>query len=103
MVSKFAVFQLENMISTRIMSLSFYLNTTDYQPLLADIWALEKIEMPSFQTLWKHLLGNIINLRVVRIGYDATTGRALLDLNSDIRYVLEHTDKYIRPLQDKGA
>lgn len=80
----------------------FYLNTTDYQPLLADIWTLEKIEMPSFQTLWKHLLGNIINLRVVRIGYDATTGRALLDLNSDIRYVLEHTDKYIRPLQDKG-
>lgn len=80
----------------------FYLNTTDYQPLLADIWTLEKIEMPSFQTMWKHLLGNIINLRVVRIGYDATTGRALLDLNSDIRYVLEHTDKYIRPLQDKG-
>lgn len=80
----------------------FYLNTTDYQPLLADIWALEKIEKPSFQTLWKHLLGNIINLRVVRIGYDEATGRALLDLNSDIRYVLEHTDKYIRPLQDKG-
>lgn len=23
-------------------------------------------------------------------------------LNSDIRYVLEHADKYIRPLQDKG-
>lgn len=81
---------------------AFYLNTTDYQPLLADIWTLEKIEMPSFQTLWKHLLGNIINLRVVRIGYDEATGRALLDLNSDIRYVLEHTDKYIRPLQDKG-
>ena len=80
----------------------FYLNTTDYQPLLADIWTLEKIEMPSFQTLWKHLLGNIINLRVVKIGYDEATGRALLDLNSDIRYVLEHTDKYIRPLQDKG-
>ena len=58
--------------------------------------------MPTFQTLWKHLLGNIINLRVVKIGYDEATGRALLDLNSDIRYVLEHTDKYIRPLQDKG-
>ena len=41
----------------------FYLNTTDYQPLLADIWVLEKIGMPTFQTLWKHLLGNIINLR----------------------------------------
>ena len=30
------------------------------------------------------------------------TERALLVLNSDIRYVLEHADKYIRPLQDKG-
>lgn len=58
--------------------------------------------MPTFQTLWKHLLGNIINLRTVQIGYDEATGRALLNLNSDIRYVLEHTDKYIRPLQDKG-
>lgn len=81
----------------------FYLNTTEYQPLLADIWILQKAEaMPPFNTLWERTYGNIVNLRIVQIGYDADTERALLVLNSDIRYVLEHADKYIRPLQDKG-
>ena len=81
----------------------FYLNTTEYQPLLADIWILQKTEaMPPFNTLWERTYGNIVNLRIVQIGYEADTERALLVLNSDIRYVLEHADKYIRPLQDKG-
>lgn len=81
----------------------FYLNTTEYQPLLADIWMLQKTEaMPPFNTLWERTYGNIVNLRIVQIGYEADTERALLVLNSDIRYVLEHADKYIRPLQDKG-
>lgn len=81
----------------------FYLNTTEYQPLLADIWMLQKTEaMPPFGTVWEKTYGNIVNLRTVQIGHDAQTGRAMLMLNSDIRYVLEHADKYIRPLQDKG-
>lgn len=81
----------------------FYLNTTEYQPLLADIWMLQKTDaMPPFDTHWERTYGNIVNLRIVQIGYEADTERALLVLNSDIRYVLEHADKYIRPLQDKG-
>lgn len=58
--------------------------------------------MPPFGTVWEKTYGNIVNLRTVQIGHDAQTGRAMLMLNSDIRYVLEHADKYIRPLQDKG-
>lgn len=81
----------------------FYLNTTKYQPLLADKWIIEKVQaVPPFETEWQRTYGNIVNLRVVQIGYEPATGRAMLVLNSDMRYVLEHADKYIRPLQDKG-
>lgn len=81
----------------------FYLNTSEYQPLLADIWDIQKDQYdPEFTTLWRRTIGNIVNLRVVQIGYEQATGRARLLLNADIRHVLEHADKYIRPLQDKG-
>ena len=80
----------------------FYLNTDDYQPLLADIFAVEKQDGNTFERIWKRTIGNIVNLRIVQIGYDAATDGAKLILNANIRYVLEHADKYIRPLQDKG-
>lgn len=80
----------------------FYLNTDDYQPLLADIFAVEKSDGNTGERIWKRTIGNIVNLRVVQIGYDAATGGAKLVLNANIRYVLEHANKYIRPLQDKG-
>ncbi len=80
----------------------FYLNTAKYQPLLADVWGLEKIDCYSFETVWTRTYGNIVNLRLNQIGYDDRSGRAVLVLSSDMRYVLDHADKYIRPLQDKG-
>ncbi len=80
----------------------FYLNTSKYQPLLADIWGLEKVDGYSFETIWTRTYGNIVNLRINQIGYDAESGRAMLVLSPDMRYVLDHADKYIRPLQDKG-
>lgn len=83
----------------------FYVNTSKYQPLLADVWCLQKVDYmgpTGMDVVWERTYGNIVNLRVVQIGYDAVTGRAMLVLNSDMRYVLEHSDKYIRPLQDKG-
>lgn len=79
----------------------FYLNTDDYQPLLADVFAIEKSAVNTFEKIWKRTIGNIINLRVVQIGYDKSTDGARLILNANIRYVLEHAAKYIRPLQDK--
>lgn len=92
---------IDNPLDTDFLTV-FYLNTDDYQPLLADIFAIEKQDGNTFERIWKRTIGNIINLRVVQLGRDAATGAAKLLLNANIRYVLEHTDKYIRPLQDKG-
>lgn len=80
----------------------FYLNTSKYQPLLAEMWLLEKTDGYTFETVWMRTYGNIVNLRINQIGYDAQSGRAMLVLSPDMRYVLNHADKYIRPLQDKG-
>ena len=82
----------------------FYVNTSEYSPLLADVWVVAKSDLvnPFAPNVWERTYGNIVNLRVVQIGYDEATERAMLVLNSDIRYVLEHADLHIRPLQDKG-
>ena len=82
----------------------FYVNTSEYSPLLADVWVVAKEDVmnPAAPNVWERTYGNIVNLRVVQIGYDEVTGRSMLVLNSDIRYVLEHADLHIRPLQDKG-
>lgn len=82
----------------------FYVNTSIYTPLLADVWVVQKndINAPDASTIWERTYGNIVNLRIVQLRYDKTDKRAMLVLNSDIRYVLEHADKHIRPLQDKG-
>ena len=92
---------IDNALDTDFITV-FYLNTDDYQPLLADIFAVEKRDGNTNEWIWKRTIGNIVNLRIVQIGYDAATDGAKLVLNSNIRYVLEHADKYIRPLQDKG-
>lgn len=92
---------IDNALDTDFITV-FYLNTDDYQPLLADIFAVEKRDGNTNEWIWKRTIGNIINLRIVQIGYDAVTDGVKLLLNSNIRYVLEHADKYIRPLQDKG-
>ena len=82
----------------------FYVNTSEYSPLLADVWVVAKEDLMNYgaPNVWERTYGNIVNLRVVQIGYDEAAGRAKLVLNSDIRYVLEHADLHIRPLQDKG-
>lgn len=82
----------------------FYVNTSEYSPMLADVWVIIKTDLmnPAAPNVWERTYGNIVNLRVVQIGYDEAAGRAKLVLNSDIRYVLEHADLHIRPLQDKG-
>jgi hypothetical protein len=79
-----------------------YLNTDKYQPLLADKWMFECLDGWTWEIAWQRTFGNIVNLRVTQLDYDAATGRALFVPSPDMRYVLEHADKYIRPLQDKG-
>ena len=80
----------------------FYINTNDFQPLLAQDYIMRKKLARGTTVAWYDTVGNIINLRTVVLDYDAATGRALLNLGNDMRYVLDHIDKYIRPLQDKG-
>ena len=40
---------------------------------------------------WYGTVGNIVNLRTVQVGYDAAAGRALLDLGTDMTYVLSQS------------
>lgn len=81
----------------------FYINTDQYQPLLVDEYFMEKKKARgATEPLWYNLVGNIINLRTVRLDLEAESGRAILSLGSDMTYVLGQAVKYIRPLQDKG-
>ena len=80
----------------------FYINTKDYQPLLVQDYILDRRIPRGSIVAWSSMVGNIINLRTVTIKYDEPTGRALLDLGTDMTYVLNHASKYIRPLQEQG-
>lgn len=86
----------------------FYLDTEKYQPLLVDEYLMSKLDANTWEYAWSEredgmrTIGDIVNLNTVALDYDAVTGRALLNLGNDMRYVLDHIDKYIRPLQDKG-
>lgn len=74
----------------------FYVNTETYQPLVIAAWG-GKIGYNSYYSI-----GNIVNLKTATIHYDASSGRTLFSPGNDLSYVLEHGDKYIRPLQDYG-
>ena len=80
----------------------FYINTKDYDPrLVTDFYMTKQKRRPS-QVLWTRAVGNIINLRTVVLKYDEASGRALLDLGSDMTHVLSHASTYIWPLQETG-
>ena len=81
----------------------FYINTNDFQPLLAQDYIMRKKVARGTTVAWYGTVGNIVNLRTVMLDYDAATGRALLNLGNDMRYVLDHAVKYIRPLQEHGS
>ena len=85
-------------LDTRFISV-FYLNTSTYQPILVDIFVYERTNMETRETE-AYSMGKIVNLRIATVGYDKESGRAILTLNNDLRYVLENATTYIRPLQD---
>ena len=80
----------------------FYVNTNDFQPLLVLDYIMQKKLARGSTVAWHEAVGNIVNLRTVQVGYDAATSRALLNLGSDMTYVLSQSTKYIRPLQEHG-
>ena len=77
----------------------FYVNTETYQPLVASAWGIRLDDMVT-RPYPIYSLGNIVNLKRATIGYDGVSQRALFELGSDLAYVLEHRDKYIRHLQE---
>ena len=80
----------------------FYLNTSEIQAHYADYVAWEKQDMTTFESVYTASLGNIVNLRIAQVGYAPDSKRALFAPTSDLRYTVEHADKYIRQMQDKG-
>lgn len=80
----------------------FYINTDQYQPLLVQDYLLSKKQSRGSEVAWYGTIGNIINLRTVTIRYNESDRRAILNLGSDITYVLNHASKYIWPLQEAG-
>ena len=79
----------------------FYVNTETYNPLIASVLAIR--DEGAYPPPPYSRLGHIVNLKKVTIGYDAVSQRAKLELGSDLSYVLEHRDKYIRHLQEIGS
>ena len=98
----------EYQLNTNQIFAVFYINTGMYQPLLVDEYLMSKLNANTWEYAWDEredgmrTIGNIINLNTVTLDYNAGSGRALLNLGNDMRYVLDHIYKYIRHLQDKG-
>ncbi len=77
----------------------FYVNTETYQPLVVAAWG---VKIGFYDNSSYYSIGNIVNLKTATIHYDVSSGRTLLSSGNDLSYVLEHSNKYIRPLQDYG-
>lgn len=80
----------------------FYVNTSEVQAHYADYVALETVQKDEFKTTTQASLGNIIVLRIAQVDYDAASQRVIFAPTSDLFYTLEHSDKYIAPMKDKG-
>lgn len=80
----------------------FYVNTSEVQAHYADYVAWEKLDMMTFETIYRASLGNIIVLRIAQVDYDAASQRVIFAPSSDLFYTLEHADKYIAQMKDKG-
>ena len=79
----------------------FYVNTSTYQPLIANVYGILKVNQTDYtETLYN--IGSIVNLRIATVDYSSTSKRVQLNLSNDMRDVLEQADKFIRPLQDCG-
>lgn len=78
-----------------------YVNVEEWSPIAANILAYIRFNKENFTFTYK-TIGNIVNLRPAMVGYDQPTGRCLFSLSPDLRYVLENSARYIRPLQNMG-
>lgn len=70
-----------------------YVECNKYNPLNAGEWTL--------RNSGKQLI-DIVHLFAANINFNKETGRVYVKLNKNLQYILNHRDKYIKPLQDKG-
>lgn len=70
-----------------------YVEVNGNNPLNAGEWTLATSGKP---------IVDIVHLFAANVNYDEESNTPYLFLNKNIKYVLEHRDKYIKPLQDKG-
>lgn len=90
-------------LNTETVFMVGYIDVSIYQPLLVnDYYMYKQDNLTTFEQVWYRTIGNLINLSKATLSYDSTTRRALLNLGSDMRYVLDHATKYILPLQENG-
>lgn len=82
--------------------LVFYLNTSEYDPRLVTDYVMWKNNFSTGNAEWYNSIGNIVNLRKTTVGYDKDGGRALLNLSSDMKYVLSNYHTYVLPVQETG-
>lgn len=76
----------------------FYVNTETYQPYIANGYGITaQTRNPTARTTYS--MGNIINLKRATINYDVASQRVMFTLGTDLAYVLEHSNKYLRPIQ----
>ena len=79
----------------------FYLNTSQFDPRLVTDFVASR-RCPSGEELWHNAIGNIVNFRSSTIDYDNESGRVILNLSTDLRYLCDHFDTYFRPVQETG-
>ncbi len=70
-----------------------YIECNKNNPLNAGEWFLSRSGKPMI---------DIVNLFAANINYDKDAGRIYLNINSNLMHILNHRDKYIKPLQDLG-
>lgn len=78
-----------------------YVNTSTYQPLIAGVYGVMTTPDGKQQPQNFYSLAHIVNLKTATVDCDASGGRAMFNLSPDLSYVLEHQNKYIRPLKNK--
>lgn len=79
----------------------FYLNTTQFDPRLANDMFLYDYRETDINNKYRGL-GNIVNLRIASVGYDEATGRVSVKPSQDLKYVLEHYTECVLPVQESG-
>lgn len=79
----------------------FYINTSAFDPRLANDMAIGFYNEETFETTY-YGIGNIVNLRTSSLAYDENTGKVSVLPSADMRYVLEHYAERVLPVQESG-